>query len=103
MSKAVVLAIDEMAIKQGLGYDKGRDAVGGFGTSSAKEMADHAIAFLVKGNFNKWKQLIGYFLFHGPMSGPMSLSKLNDIGLYVTVIVCDQGSNTRNLFEKQLE
>ena len=81
----------------------------GFATDSTKEMADHAIAFMVKGLFDKWKQPIGCFLSRGPMSSSLMkshvldcLTKLDNIGLVVTVIVCDQGSNNRNLFEKQL-
>ncbi len=81
----------------------------GFTTDSTKEMANHAIAFMVKGIFDKWKQPIGYFLSRGPMSGSLikshvldCLTKLDNIGLVVTIIVCDQGSNNRNLFEKQL-
>ncbi len=71
-------------------------------------MANHVIAVMVKGLFDKWKQAIGYFFSHGPMSGSLKdhvidcLSNLNNIGLYATVVVCDQVSNNRNLFEKQL-
>ena len=112
-SKFVSIVIDEMAIKEGLSYDSGRDVIEGFseGVTKTNQLANHAIAFMVKSIVDNWKQPIGYFLSSGPMSGNdmkilllECISKLHSIGLKVLVIIGDQGSNNRNLFEnsKQL-
>ena len=107
-SKVVSVALDEMAIKEGLSYDKGRDIVEGF-CPGERELANHALVFMVKGLFEKWKQPLGYFLSSGPMSGTQMkelllecITILKQIGLVVVVVVSDQGSNNRNLFEKML-
>lgn len=64
---------------------------------------------MVKGVFEKWKQPIGYFLSSGTMTGAQMkvhlkecITKLQNIGLHVVLVVSDQGSNNRNLFEKEL-
>ncbi len=97
-----------MATEESLTYDKARDIVDGF-CSSEHHLANHAIAFMVKGVSQKWKQPVGYFLSSGPMGGTemkghwlKCLDKLQDIGLDVKRVVCDQGSNNRNLYQKQL-
>ena len=110
--KVVFLVIDDMAIKGGVSYDNGRDLIEGFceGQKGGKVLANHAIAFMVRGIREKWKQPIGYFLSSGPMKGDEMkelvmecISKLKAIGLTVVVLICDQGSNNRNLFEKHLK
>ena len=108
LSKLVVLAIDEMAIKEGLSYDSGRDVIEGF--SKNKELANHALVFMVRGIKDKWKQAIGNFLSSGPMSGECMeelirkcITKLHDIGLTVILGVSDQGSNNQNLFQTILK
>lgn len=110
-SKLVTLVMDEMSIKEGVSYDSGRDLLEGFSETPARdeELANHAIAFMVRGITEKWKQPIGYFLSSGPMSGKamkelvlQCISKVHSIGLTVMVVISDQGSNNRNLFEKQL-
>lgn len=110
-AKIVTLVIDEMAIKEGLSYDSGKDVIEGFsdGVTKTNELANHAIVFMVKAIVEKWKQAIGFFLCSGPMSGSdmktllmECISKLKNIGLKVLVMIGDQGSNNRNLFETQL-
>ena len=62
--KLVVLAMDEMAIKEAITYDLGRDLVEGFvdGVERRQQVANHAIVFMALGIKQKWKQTIGYFL-----------------------------------------
>lgn len=97
-----------MAIKEGLSYDKGKDVVEGF-VPGEQQLANHAIVFMVRGLTEKWKQPVGYFLSSGPMSADTMklhllscLTKLNEVGLKVVVIVADQGSNNRSLFQVRL-
>ena len=66
-----MLAIDEMDIKGCLNYDSGLDVIQSFndGVIKSNELANHALAFMIKGIVEKWKQPIGYFLFSTPMTG----------------------------------
>ena len=97
-SKVVAVVIDEMAVKEGLTYDKARDVIEGFseGVSRSKELANHAIAFMARGLVEKWKQPVGYFLSSGPMGGSemnillqQCIDKLTHIGLTVLVVIGD--------------
>ena len=91
-----------------MSYDSVRDVVEGF--SKNKELANHALVFMVRGIKEKWKQAIRYFLSSGPMSGKcmeelirQCIAKLHDIGLTVIIVVSDQGSNNQNLFQTILK
>ena len=107
-SKLVCLAIDEMSIKEGLAYDPRKDFVEGF--VNGKELANHALAFVVRGLIHQWKQPFGYFLSSAPMKGDelksllvQAITKLTSIGLNVILVVSDQGSNNQNLYNTQLK
>ena len=105
--KNVVLVFDEMSIKEGLLYNVGRDVIEGFedlGHICQKEyIANHAIAFMIRGPASKWKQPIGYFLSSEPIRAKtlqsltrLCISKVTETGLNVVALVCDQGSNNRS-------
>ena len=63
----VALVFDEMSIKQGLMYNSGSDSIEGFEDfgefGTTRYIANHAVAFMVRGLASKWKQPIGYFKF----------------------------------------
>ncbi len=106
--KVVSLVIDEMSIRQGLSYDPGRDVIEGVAHGS-NQLANHAIVFMVRGLSRKWKQPLAYYLSSGPMTGkemkPLiieCIERLDTIGLTVSVLVCDQGSNNQNLVQTEL-
>ena len=110
-SKLVALTIDEVAIKEGVSYNNGLDIIEGYtdGVTKTNEFANHALVFMIRGIVDKWKQAVGYFLSSGPMKGCdmkvlllQCIEKLKAIGLKVVVVIGDQGSNNRNLFETQL-
>lgn len=110
-SKLVSIVIDEMAIKQGVTLDRGRDLLEGFAETPEREnvLANHALVFMVRGLSEKWKQPIGYFTSSGPMKGSEMknllfdcIEKIEAIGLTPKVVICDQGTNNQNLFRKQL-
>ena len=72
-------------------------------------IANHAIAFMVRGPASKWKQPVGYFLSSGLIKTTIlqSLTKacvdqIDKTGLNVVALVCDEGSNNRS-FIQQLE
>ena len=58
-------------IKKSLVYNAEKDIVEGyedFGTMGrTKYVANHAIAFVVRGLISKWKQPVGYFLSSEPI------------------------------------
>ena len=110
-SKIVVLAVDEVSIKEGITYDSGQDLIEGFAVNvkKTKELANHAIVFMIRGIVEQWKQAVGYFLSSGPLPGCdmktlllQCIGKLENIGLKVVVVVADQGANNRNMFKTQL-
>ena len=65
----VVLAFDEMSIKEGLVYNPRSNIIEGFedygGIGQTRYIANHSIAFMVRGLASKWKQPIGNFLSSG--------------------------------------
>ena len=71
IDRNVALVFDEMSIKQGLVYNEGSDIVEGFedfgDIGQTRYIANHAIAFMVRGLASKWKQPVGYFLSSGPI------------------------------------
>jgi len=112
-SKQCAIIMDEMSIKESLNYNSGADMVEGFedfgNMGRTKFISNHAIAFLVRGLCEKWKQPLGYFLSSGPMEGQVMssllkecISKVQFAGLHVKVVIGDQGSNNRSLFHKAL-
>ena len=87
----VALVFDEMTIKHGLVYNAGTDTIEGFedfgDIGQTRYVANHAIAFMVRGLASKWKQPIGYFLSSGPIKSTVLqslirsyLSKLDETG-----------------------
>lgn len=58
--------MDEISVNPELSYDQKRDKVIGFTsyynrTDNCKNVAKHALVFMLKGIKQKWKQAIGYF------------------------------------------
>ena len=85
---------------------EGFEDFGNFGRT--KYIANHALAFMVRGQVGKWKP-VGYFLSSGPMSGStmksllfQCIDKLTGIAPTVKSVICDQGSNNQSLFESGL-
>ena len=110
-SKLAVITIDEMAIKEGVTHDKGRDLLEGYVETPNREevLANHALVFMVRGLMEKWKQPVGYFLSSGPMKASAMkvllfecIEKLKSVGLTPVVLVCDEGTNNQSLFKSQL-
>ena len=109
--KMCTLLFDEMAIKKHYYYDEKRDKVGGredFGLyGSSKTLAGQALTFMIRSIKGGWKQALGYVFSKGGAKETVlhqlilkCISKLNDIGIIVKVIICDQASMNRKLFEK---
>ena len=106
------IVFDEMTLKVGLTYNSQLDKIEGFedfgDMGPTKFVANHALAFMVRGLHSKWKQPVGYFLSSGPVAAPMlqnlvrnCIKKIHSIGLKVKVLICDQGTNNRSFLEKR--
>lgn len=113
-SSLCAIVLDEMSIKENVSYNKERDEVEGFedfGTGGrTKYIANHATVFMVRGLVDKWKQAVGYFLTSGTMDSDMMhtlllecIDKAEEAGLTVKVVIGDQGSNNRKMFDKGLK
>ena len=67
----VSLVFDKMSIKQALLYNEKCNTIQGFEDFGfivqTKYIANHVIAFVVRGLASKWKQPLGYFLSLGPI------------------------------------
>ena len=109
-SELCCVIVDEMALKEAVEYNQEKDYVEGledFGVNGrTKYVANHATVFMARGLIFPWKQTVGYALSSGPIkySDLHSLlleciEKLEESGLRVKVIITDQGSNNRKMFE----
>ena len=67
--RCVSLIFDEMALTSALVYNNGLDIIEGLEDlgelGSSHFVADHALAFMVRGLYTKWKQPLAYFLTAG--------------------------------------
>ena len=107
-SKLCTITMDEMALKANLLYDPGKDEVIGvedFGKGERSGLiATSALVFMARGINENWKQPLGYLLVHESCSSDKIKAKLLDmidevtsIGLHVTTVVSDLGSNFQKL------
>ena len=62
---------------------------------------------MIRGINKKWKQPLGFFLTSGPAKAKdlqtvlhFCISKVQQAGFIVKSLICDQGSNNRQLIEK---
>ena len=103
-----VLMMDEMAVKKGLRYCKMRDVVVGFeddGQERTSTMTNSALVFMVRGLFTKWKQSVCFYLTSNSLQADAVRQYMFDVlhavaslGLFVRVIVSDQGSTFCKMF-----
>lgn len=102
--KTCALLIDEMSIKSNLYYNSASDKIIGFEDTGdddrTRTIASSVLVFMVSGLASRWKQPLGFF-FVGTSCSAVKvrnllykcLTKTTSIGLNVTAVVSDQGSN----------
>jgi hypothetical protein len=101
--KTCALLIDEMSIKSHLYYNAATDTIVGFedtGDERTRTVASSVLVFMVSGLASRWKQPLGFF-FVGTSCSAVKvrhslfkcLTMTDSIGLNVTAVVSDQGSN----------
>ena len=109
--RCISLIFDVMALKSALLYNHRLDKIDGFedigelGTSLF--VTGHALAFIVRLLYAKWKQPIGYFLTAGTVKSETfqtltqsCLEKLEKIGLQTKALICDQCPNNMCFLQK---
>jgi len=109
-SELCCVTFDEMALKEAVEYNEEKDYVEGvedFGSNGrTKYVANHATVFMARGLIFPWKQTVGYALSSGPIKYNdlyalllECIESLENSGLNVKVVIADQGSNNRKMFE----
>lgn len=107
------LLLDEMAIKPSLQFDNSTKSVVGRPTmllsgnlDSSKELASHALVFMLAGMSTRWKQTVGYELTANSYSADEVLRKLfyyvkraDDVGVTIKTIISDMGPLNRGFWK----
>ena len=78
-----------------------------FGESDESDkVANHALVFMARGLFDRWKQPLAYFFAHN--SSPAAkmhelvtqcIQRLRLVGFTVVCVICDQGATNRQMFD----
>lgn len=111
--KMVAISFDEVQLSPKLTYHPGPDFVEGyehFGVlGQTNRIADHALAFMVRGLAGRWKQPVGYFYSAGPAPAAVleeqlkaCVRRLRAAGFRVVSVVCDMGRPNQELYNKRL-
>jgi hypothetical protein len=98
------LMFDEMSIRQHLHLNQKSDCIEGFEDlgrhDRTSNMANHALAFMLRGLRKRWKQPVAYYLTHGSTNGKMLVNFLRKVldachsaSLVVVATVCDMVAN----------
>ncbi|VEN57200.1 unnamed protein product, partial [Callosobruchus maculatus] len=102
-SKYCVLMFDEISLQPGLQYNQKNDCIEGLvdfgGSERSVGFADHALVFMLKGIYKKWKQPICYTFCENatPKAHLVKLIKdivrgVKQVGLHIVATICDQGT-----------
>ena len=108
--KVCGIVFDAVSIKCGLHYNNVKDQIEGFEDlgvyGGSDKPAQFAMVFMAKGLCSKWKQALGYFLFHKSIKAATlrsmildSIQKLKETSLSPKFLVCDQDPSNRSVLE----
>lgn len=109
IGKDCVLFLDEMEITQGYEHDRSEDRLLGNVTlpDRRKDVANHALVFMLGGLNRRWKQVIAYHLTRRSVDGLVQkdfvfeLVKLcSEISLRALVVTTDMGSANRGMWRE---
>lgn len=112
--KYCVLMFDEVSLACGLQYNQKLDVIDGFvdhgGPHRRASFADHALVFMVRGIYKKWKQPVCFTFCAGTTSTPDLKRILKDVilqvklvGLNIVATVCDQGSTNQAVINSLIQ
>ncbi|XP_063538135.1 uncharacterized protein LOC134747440 [Cydia strobilella] len=79
------IIFDEMKLEAGVHYSRKQDKIDGFVELSEKtnKLADHALAFIIKGAVYKWQQPMAFYFSKGAASWPQMKVIIKEIGAAV--------------------
>ncbi|XP_063385647.1 uncharacterized protein LOC134671933 isoform X3 [Cydia fagiglandana] len=106
------IIFDEMKLEAGVHYSRKHDNINGFVELSEKtnHLADHALAFMIKGAVYKWQQPMAYYFSEGAASGPQMKAIIKEIvaavcetGLQPIALISDQGTSFQSAFKSLQE
>ena len=107
--KMCALVIDEMTIKEGEEYYRHTDEFVGKITipKESKELANHAVAYVLRGLTSKWKQTVGFDFTGYSTDGKVMkdviykiIKKYSEIGIEVICVCSDMGGNNTKLWNE---
>jgi len=104
------ICIDEMSVKAALSYNVPTDKITGFENMGSigcgQGIGKQALVFMATGLFSNWKQPLGFFVSKSATSGERlkilleeCLLLINNTGLCVKSVVCDQGTSNQKLIK----
>lgn len=101
--KVCILMWDEVSIQPKVTYDTHNDIICGledWGNYRTGKVADHALAFMLRGLHSGWKMPISFsFCYKQTNTAQLvrcikeHIKKISDSGFYIIATVCDQGSS----------
>ena len=104
--RVVSIIMDEMALKEGMEYDRGRDMITGVRRAPSGNYVHpaSALGIMVTGVRSKWKQVVGYHFAEKAVPAEQihkilldSIARLSKCGLHVVNWTSDQGSTFSSL------
>ncbi|GFO49709.1 transposable element p transposase [Plakobranchus ocellatus] len=106
--KLCTLVFDEMSIKEAVCYDPKHDVVRGFEhyahLGRSRYIANHTCVFMARRLTANWKQPFGFVFSSGAVKDVLlkqliliAITELEQIGLCVKAVICDQGSNNMDV------
>ena len=98
------LLFDEMSIRENVWFNEKFNCIEGYedlgSQGRTRNIANHALLFMVHGLHRKWKQPVAYYLSRGSTKAEMLqqflkevLEACQNVGLHVVSTVCDMGTN----------
>lgn len=106
--KMCSIIFDEMKLDPGIHYSRKYDKINGFVelTEKTNHLADHALAFIIKGAVHKWQQPTAFYFSEGAASGPQMKVIIKEIvaavcetGLQPIALISDQGTSFQSAFK----
>lgn len=104
----VVMLFDEASIREELRYNSRLDLIDGFedeGFYRSDVLGQKVCVFMIKGIFSNFSLVLNYFISAKGLDGDClgniiieNIKELQKIGVFVKIIVCDQGSGNRKVF-----
>ena len=102
LDKNCVLMFDEVSLDTGLQYNSNLDQIDGFvdlGSNRRPIFANHAVLFMIKGIYTKWKQPIAFYFVENCTNTNDLVVIIKDVvrriretGLNIVASICDQGA-----------